>query len=60
MSSGSIYTNVTMNYFVNKLHTHLVGRVFVNGPGDMGSMPGHVIPKTLKVELDNSLLNTQQ
>ena len=22
----------------------LVGRVFVNGPGDLGSIPGHVIP----------------
>ena len=26
----------------------LVGRVFVNGPGDLGSIPGRVIPKTLK------------
>ena len=25
----------------------LVGRVFVNGPGDLGSIPGRVIPKTL-------------
>ena len=23
-----------------------VGRVFVNGPGDLGSIPGRVIPKT--------------
>ena len=38
----------------------LVGRVFANGPGDPGSIPGHVIPKTLKMVLDNSLLNTQQ
>ena len=26
----------------------LVGRVFANGPGDLGSIPGRVIPKTLK------------
>ena len=26
----------------------LVGRVFANGPGDLGSIPGWVIPKTLK------------
>ena len=26
----------------------LVGRVFANGPGDLGSIPGHVIPKILK------------
>ena len=38
----------------------IVGRVFENGPGDLGSIPGHVIPKTLKMVLDISLLNTQQ
>ena len=27
---------------------------------DLGSIPGHVIPKTLKMVLDTSLLNTQQ
>ena len=34
-------------------------RVFANGPGDLGSIPGRVIPKTLKMVLDASLLNTQ-
>ena len=34
-------------------------RVFANDPGDLGSMPGRVIPKTLKMVLDPSLLNTQ-
>ena len=38
----------------------LVGRVFTNGPGDLGSIPGRGIPKTLKMVLDTSLLNTQQ
>ena len=38
----------------------LVGRVFANGPGDLGSIPGRVIPKTLKMVLDTTLLNTQQ
>ena len=37
-----------------------VGRVFVNGQGDLGSIPVRVIPKTLKMVLDISLLNTQQ
>ena len=37
----------------------LRGRVFANGPGDLGSIPGRVIPKTLKMELDTTLLNTQ-
>ena len=34
-------------------------RVFANGLGDLGSIPGRVIPKTLKMELDTTLLNTQ-
>ena len=33
-------------------------RVFSNGLGDLGSIPGRVIPKTLKMVLDTSLLNT--
>ena len=37
----------------------LVGRVFTNGLGDRGSIPGRVIPKTLKMVLDSSLLNIQ-
>ena len=35
-------------------------RVFTNGPGDLDSIPGRVIPKTLKMVLDTSLFNTQQ
>ena len=42
---------------VNKLAQRL--EVFANGLGDLGSIPGRVIPKTLKMELDTSLLNTQ-
>ena len=38
----------------------LVGRVFTNGPGDLGSIPGRVTLKTLKTVLDISLLKTQQ
>ena len=37
-----------------------MGRVFPNGLVDLGSIPGRVIPKTLKMVLDTSLLNTQQ
>ena len=37
----------------------LAVRVFANGPGDQGSIPGRVIPKTLRMVLDVSLLNTQ-
>ena len=37
-----------------------MGWVFANGPGDLGSIPGRVIPKTRKMVLDTALLNTQQ
>ncbi len=37
----------------------LAVRVFANGPGDLGSITGRVIPKTQKMVLDASLLNTQ-
>ena len=38
----------------------LVGRVVASGPWELGSIPGRVIPKTLKMVIDTSLLNTQQ
>ena len=34
-------------------------RVFANGPRYKGSIPDRVIPKTPKIVLDVSLLNTQ-
>ena len=34
-------------------------RLFSNGQGDLGSIPGRIIPKTQKMVLDASLLNTQ-
>ena len=36
-----------------------MSRVFANGPGDRGSIPGRVIPKTQKMLLDAALFNTQ-
>ena len=36
-----------------------MSRVFANGPGDRGSIPGRVIPKTQKMVLDATLLSTQ-
>ena len=44
----------------NYIYIVLVSRVFAYGPEDLGSIPGRVIPKTLKMVLDISLLNTQQ
>ena len=36
-----------MNYTVRLIG--LVGRLFANGPGDLGSIQGHVIPKILEM-----------
>ncbi len=52
------------NYsYLTIIHTLLYGcqvsGVFANGPGDLGSIPGRIIPKILKMVLDTSLLNTQ-
>ena len=46
-------------YLCIVLDIGLAVRVFANGPGDLGSIPGRVIPKTQKMVLDASLLNTQ-
>ena len=51
---------LTSSIFRLVISISLVGRVFVNGPGDLSSIPGRIIPKTLKMILDTSLLNTQQ
>ena len=47
-------------WFIYKYLNQQEGRVFANDPGDRGLIPGRVIPKTLKMVLDTSLLNTQQ
>ncbi len=36
-----------------------MNRVFVNGPGDLGSIPERIIPKTQKKVLDAALLSIQ-
>ena len=71
ISSLNPYSYVKINYnslvdLINRIisvkstYRLIVGRVFANDPGDLGSIPGRVIPKTLKIVLDTSLLNTQQ
>ena len=39
--------------------TGLISKVFTNDPGDQGSIPGWVIPKTQKMVFDAALFNTQ-
>ena len=55
----SIQELITLLIFVYNRLICRVGRVFANGPGDLGSISGRVIPKTFKIVLDTSLLNTQ-
>ena len=43
-----------------KKYKTLKWKLFTNGPEDQGSSPGRVIPKTFKMVLDTTLLNTQQ
>ena len=54
----NIYIYIYIYIYINRDIGPAV-RVFANGPGDLGSIPGRVIPKTLKMELDTTLLNTQ-
>ena len=44
---------------ISGLQNHWPSR-FANGLEDLGSILGRVIPKTFKIVLDTSLLNTQQ
>ena len=51
--------NIIYIYNFQHFNTVLEVRVFANGPGDQGSIPGRVIQKTQKMVLDAFLLNTQ-
>ena len=56
----SISTLVDMLYVMSVYRAiDLMSRVFANGPRDRGSIPGRVMPKTQKMVLDATLLNTQ-
>ena len=44
---------------LGRLYIGIMVRVFANGSGDLGSIPGRVIPKTQKMVLDATLHNTQ-
>ena len=72
MSSNSFKNKLTMydsliihTYIHTRIYIYILPdigpavRVFANGPGDLGSIPGRVIPKTQKMVLDASLLNIQ-
>ena len=46
-------------YMMSDLAFGLMSGVFTNGLGDRGSIPGLTIPKTQKMVLDATLLNTK-
>ena len=47
----------TLMHSPARVHTHT--HTLADGPGDMDSIPGRVIPKTLKMVHDTYSLNTQ-
>ena len=51
---------MSKQFYFKQFSIGLEGKVFANGSGDLGSIPGRVLPKTLKMVLDTSLLSTQQ
>ena len=59
---GKITTTQHMYFFSPTaiLHYSSDWSTILTRPGDLCSIPGPVIPKTLKMVLDTSLLNTQQ
>ena len=69
ISPHDVYTwgdeklTVTKHHWLYLLYSNwpisIMVRVFANGLGDQGSIPGQVIPKTQKMILDVALLNTQ-
>ena len=58
VSSLSVYIHMYIYNIHKSAHWHM-GRVFTNGPGGRGLIPGRVKQKTQKMVLDASLLNTQ-
>ena len=64
-AASRVYTRLAVSISHDDNHNTTVffwleSRVFVNDPGDLGSISGRIITKTLKMVLDTSLFNTQQ
>ena len=56
-----LQTIYLINIYINKKFRAigLMSRVFANDPGEWGSISARIIPKTQKMVLDATLLNTQ-
>ena len=50
---------ISLFYYLFNRAIGIMVRVFTDGLGDRGSIPGRVIPKTQKMVLDAALLSTQ-
>ena len=58
LKTGNHFSNILcQDIFLRAIG--LMSRVFTNGPGDRGSIPGRAIPKTQKMILDVAMLCTQ-
>ena len=55
----SVWSTYLCMYYDGNWSIGLMSRVTANGPGDRGSIPCRVIPKTQKMVLDATLLSTQ-
>ena len=53
------FNSISTPYKSSNVEIWFICKSFANGLGDRGSISGRVIPKTLKMVLDASLLNTQ-
>ena len=59
MSKNKSFFTLLGYRLIDAVTYFFVSWMFANGPGDRGSIPGWVIPKTKKMALDASLFNTQ-
>ena len=57
-NSGEKKSSGSLKNVLYKICLEIISNIYVHnrliGPGDMGSIPGRVIPKTLKMVLDTS------
>ena len=59
ITAPSVFVQLPYIYiYIYKQPISIMVWVFTNGPGDLGSIPGRVIPKTQKIVIDAFSLNT--
>ena len=56
---SSLFLGLLFFCCLAKFSNGIIVSVFTNGSGNLGSIPGRVIPKTQKKVLDATWLNTQ-